>query len=106
MTEATQTPSQLLPSDVLAFAAEQGVTAYLPPVLELTRRVFPHAALRVELQDDPEIADDRHIVITIKAEGLTVTQALEARWRWHGELFTFCPAFLVSIFRLGLEEIR
>jgi hypothetical protein len=106
MTEATQIPSQVLPGDVLDFAAEQGVTTYLPAVLGMTRSVFPRAALRVVVEDDPEIANDRHIVIIVTVQDLSVPQALEARWQWHHELFASCPAPLVCVFRLGLEGVR
>jgi hypothetical protein len=42
------------------FAAEQDVSAYLPAVLALTRRIFPHQPLTVRLEDDPEFEDYRH----------------------------------------------
>jgi hypothetical protein len=106
MTEATQMAPPSLPSEVLAFAAEQHVGAYLVPVLNMTRRVLPRATLIVVVEDDPEITNDRQIVIIVKAEDLTVAEALEARWQWHRELFTCAPASLVSVFRLGLDGIR
>jgi hypothetical protein len=100
-------PLPAVPTEVLAFAAEQGVTAYLDPVLAMTRQVFPGAQqITVAIEDDPEIADDRHIVIAVKAGGLEVPQALEQRSRWHRELFTCCPAPLVCTFRLALEVGR
>jgi hypothetical protein len=106
MTGATQIAPPTLPCEVLAFAAEQRVSAYLPAVLDMTRRVFPCAALSVVVEDDPEIANDRHIVIRVNAKDLTVSEALEARWQWHRELFTCSPAPLAHVFRLGLEGVR
>ena len=106
MTGATQMAPPTLPREVLAFAAEQHVSAHLPAVLDMTRRVFPRATLSVVVEDDPEIANDRHIVLIVKADDLTVPEALEARWQWHRELFTCSPASLVYVFRLGLEGIR
>jgi hypothetical protein len=106
MTEAMQTLSQALSPDVQAVAAEQGVSAYLPCVLEMTQRVFPGAALNVVIEEDPEIANDRHVVVLAKAENLKVSQALEAIYEWHRGLFTCCPAPMVCVFRLGLEGTR
>lgn len=101
--ETTQTTSILVPQEVSAFAAEQGVSAELPAVLELTRRVFPTAAVSAFVEDDPEIADDRHIVVGATGARLTVDQALEKRNEWHHGLFACCPAPLVCVFRLGLQ---
>lgn len=103
MTKALQQSSITIPPDVSAFAAEQGVSAELPAVLEMTRRLFPEATLGVVVEDDPEIADDRHIVLEVKAKGMPIPEALEKRWQWHGCLFACCPAPLVCVFRLGLE---
>jgi hypothetical protein len=106
MTQTMRTSCVDVPPEVLAFAAEQGVHGVLPAVLEMTRRISPDARLTVLLEDDPEIADDRHIVIGVSAGGLEVPVALEARYQWHRELFTCCPAPLVWVFRLGLELAR
>ena len=53
-TAATTRPLPAIPPEVTAFAAEQGVNAYLLPVVELARRIFPTAPLTVLLEDDPE----------------------------------------------------
>jgi hypothetical protein len=90
-------------SEVIAFAAEQGISSVLPAVLEMTQRVFPGTPLRVAIEEDPEIANDRHLVVQVKVPHLEVVQALEARYQWHRELFACCPAPLVCTFRLGLE---
>ena len=103
MSLATQTPALVVPAEVLALAAKQGVTTYLPAVLEMTQRIFPNASLSVLVEDDPEIANDRHIVVRVQVEDLDVPQALDARYQWHRELFACCPAPLVSVFRVGLE---
>ena len=103
MTKTAQPIPPALPLEVHSFAAEQAVAAYLPSVLEMTRRIFADAQLSVVVEDDPEIPHDRHIVLIVKAKGLDVAQALAARWEWHRELFACCPAPLVCVFRLGLE---
>ena len=92
-----------IPAEVLGFAAEQGVEAELPAVLEMTCRAFPATHFSVALDEDPEYANDRHIVVLVKGVKLGVDQAVEARWQWHRGLLRCCPATLASIFRLGLE---
>lgn len=92
-----------IPDDVAAFAAEQGVSTQLPVVVEMTRRLFPDAEMFVQNEDDPEIANDRHIVIVTRPKGLSVDEALELLWEWHRQMFLNCPAPLVCVFRLGLE---
>jgi hypothetical protein len=42
-------------------------------------------------------------VLEVKAEDMKVSQALDARYQWHRDLFANCPAPLVCVFRLGLE---
>lgn len=92
------------PPDVAAFAKEQHVEEFLPKVLELTQRVFPSAAgLNVVVTEDPEIADDKHIVFEVQAVGLDVPQAVASEMRWCREIFDFCPAPLVCVFRLGMR---
>jgi hypothetical protein len=94
-----------LPPEVSAFAEEQGVGAYLLGVLELTRRVFPDARrFTVLVEDDPEIAGDRHIVFELDVP-LTIPQSLAAEWCWSEELFRLCPAPLVCVFRLGTDLV-
>ena len=102
MTQTSSLPIPV-PAEVIAFAAEQGVGAYLPGVLEMTRRTFPDAALGVVVEDDPEIPNDRHIVVLAKGIKLTVDQALEASDQWDRGLFACCPAPLVCVFRLGMS---
>jgi hypothetical protein len=92
-----------VPSEVSAFAAEQGLSAELQMVVDMTRRIFPDAAISVELDIDPEIASDRHIAVLASGVNLTVDQGMEASRSWHRELFHCCPATSAWVFRLGLE---
>jgi hypothetical protein len=92
---------------VQAFAAEQGVAAYLPAVLEMTQRHFPNARrMAVIVEDDPEIANDRHIVIEVDVAGLTPEQYVEIDWEWGRKLFDIVPAPLICVFRLGLSIVE
>jgi hypothetical protein len=103
MAQQTQAPPPVIPPEVQRFAAEQGVADCLPSVVEMTQHVFPEARrLAVALEEDWEIAEDRHIVLEVRVGNLEVPQALEARYRWHRGLFACCPAPQVSVFRLGL----
>jgi hypothetical protein len=92
-----------VPAEVAAFADEQGVTAYLPAMLEMTRRLFPAAPLRVLVEDDPEIADDRHIVFEVEVGGLSVPE-INAGWaQWSGEAFQHCPSTHLYVFQLRIR---
>src|SRR5438477_1847867 len=105
MSQATQTPVVTVPAEVLALAAEQGVDTVLPAVLEMTQRVFADSSVRVEIDVDPEIADDQHLLIAAQFRVDDVSQALETRYQWHRELFACCPAPLVCVFRLRMELV-
>jgi hypothetical protein len=91
-----------LPPEVLAFAAEAGVTDYLPAVLEMTRRIFPDVPPTVLVEDDPEIANDRHIVFQVDVTALNDAQLDSASQQWMRELFDHCPSTHVPVFRLGM----
>jgi hypothetical protein len=91
------------PADVLGFATQHQVADYLGPLWQALRQLFPTAeALRVFLEDDPEIRDDRHIVFDVRVPRDDVPDFVAAKRRWHDELFRVCPAPLACIFRLGL----
>ena len=49
---------------------------YLPAVLAMTQRLFPDARrLALLVEDDPEIANDRHLVIEVDVSGLDARNA-------------------------------
>jgi hypothetical protein len=100
---ATTTPLPLpvVPPEVQAFAEEQGVTAYMPAVLEMTRRIYPTAPMQLIVTDDPEIANDRHIVIEVAVPDWDATQLVASDQQWTRDIFEHCPATHVSVFRLG-----
>lgn len=105
MTQATQTPSLIaLPPAVFAVAAEQGATAYLRPVLDLTHSVFPDRPVAVFVDEDPEIANDRHIILNVDVTGLDAEQMFACQQRWLRELFDHCPATHVCVFRLAMID--
>lgn len=93
-----------LPPEVTAVAEKLGVKAELPQVIAMTQVVFPGDAVRVEIDDDPEIADDRHLAIVVRATTESVEQLVATQWKWHEQLFRCCPAPLTSVFRLSTES--
>ena len=97
-------PSPSFPADVTAFAAESGVTEYLVPVWEMTRRVFPTARrIAPVLEYDPEIAGLRWIVFEVEIGGMTVEQYVDLHWEWDRELFKICPSTHVCDVGLHLD---
>jgi hypothetical protein len=101
----TPTPATrpAVPPEVLQFAAENGVSEYLYPVMELASSIFPGRPLTVLLEGDPEIADDWHIVFEVDTRDFDADQLLAAQRRWTGEKFRVCPAPHVCVFRLGMS---
>src|SRR5437763_14757884 len=95
-------PLPAVSPEVRAFAEEQGVTAYLPAVLEMTRRIFPQASMTVLVEDDPEIANDRHIVLEVDTEGLDLEQLIATRQQWVQDIFRCCPSTHAWVFRIGM----
>lgn len=102
MTQTTTAPLPVIPPEVAAFAAEQGVTEYLPALLALVRRIFPQSRIGVLLEDDPEIANDWHIVFEVDVNGMEEHQLFTAQTQWSSEIFQHCPATHVCVFRLGM----
>lgn len=92
-----------LSAEVAQVAKDFGVVEELHRVLAMTQRLFPDCPMRVEIDDDPEIANDRHLAIVVQDRIADVEEALAARWRWNAELFGCCPAPLAHVFRLGME---
>ncbi len=99
----TSLPVPVAPPDVLAFADEQGVRAYLPAVLEMTRRIFPTWPIKVFLEGDPEIVNDWHIILEAQVpEEATAETLFDLDQQWVWQIFEHCPSTHVCIFRLGM----
>jgi hypothetical protein len=96
-------PRPTILPEVVAFAREQGVEQYLAPLIELTRQVYPSATrFDVFVEDDPEIANDRHIVFELDAP-LTVEQSLQADNRWGEGWLRIEPYPRSCIFRKSVN---
>jgi hypothetical protein len=99
----TSLPLPEVSPEIQTFAEEQGVAAYLPAVLALTRRIFPNWPIKVLLEDDPEIANDWHIVLEVQVPEHAAAETLLALdEQWVEKIFTCCPSTHVCIFRLGM----
>jgi hypothetical protein len=101
-TTVTALPLPVIPPEVSAFAAEAGVRDYLLPVVEMTRRLFPMAPLSVFVEVDPEIPNERYIVLEVDVTGWREEPLFAARQGWTSDLFVHCPATHVHSFRLGM----
>ena len=94
----------VFPAEVLAFAIASGVEDCLQPLLEATHRIFPTARfVRVQIDDDPEIRDDRHILFEVKVPDVGLKGAQQGRKAWIEELFRVCSALRACVFRLSLD---
>lgn len=92
-----------LSAEIMQVAKDFGVVEELHRVLAMTQRLFPDYSMRVEIDDDPEIANDRHLLIVVQDRIADVKEALAIRRRWNGELFQCCAVPLAHVFRLGME---
>ena len=92
------------PADVVTFAIANQVQQCLQPLLEAIHRIFPTARwVKVLIDDDPEIRDDRHILFEVKVPDVGLEGARQGRQAWIAELFRVCPAPQVCVFRLYLD---
>jgi hypothetical protein len=99
-------PPLTVPPEVCAFAHDKGVEQHLPALIDLSRRVFPEASrVQILLDEDPEIADDRHIVFRL-AVPLDMPESLAADRQWIEGLNRVCPKAQVCVFRLSLDLVR
>jgi hypothetical protein len=90
------------PPDVKTLADELGVTAYLQPVYEMTQEVYRKAPLTLQVDEDPEIPNDRRVLFEVDVTGWSAPELVAAENRWSEKVFEHCPSTHVSYFRLGL----
>lgn len=92
-----------IPQDAVEFAVQQGVSEFLQPLLEMTSRIFPDAAIRLLVETDAEDGSDHYLVVEVKVGKMAVAEAFALRQRWLEELFEQCPSTKTPVFVLGLE---
>lgn len=102
-TTASPKPQGVSP-EIDAIAEQLGVRNELPRVIAMTQMVFPGTPWRVQIDDDPELPEDRHLAIVVQTQIPNVDELVATQWRWHEQLFACCPAPLVPIFRLSTES--
>jgi hypothetical protein len=94
----------VFPADVLAFAAERGVTDYLVPLYELTKQCFPGAALTVCQENDYEIAGLGWVVYEVAVyDSWDDEPRRAAHRRWIISFIEICPSDLSINFTLGFR---
>ena len=99
----TVLPLPDVPPDVRTFAEEEGLAAYLPAVLAMTRRIFQSWRITVFLEEDLEITGDWYITLEVQVPDDAIPEKLaEMDWQWHGEISQHCPSTHVRIFHLGM----
>ena len=57
------------PPEVKTLADELRVTAYLQPVYEMTQEVYRKAPLTLQVDEDPEIPNDRRVLFEVDVTG-------------------------------------
>jgi hypothetical protein len=101
--EASLEKPPTVPDDVWRFAMKWRVVKPLLAVLEMTRTIFPGCEPGWKLENDPELAGDRYIVVHVLGKGLDVSQGLSARRAWSEGLVSVCPDPARYVFHLRLE---
>ena len=95
-------PAHLSP-EAQAFAVERGVTAYLPAVLNLVRRLFPACPFRVLLVDAPELEAYRHLAFEVQSGEREAERLLSLRQQWTRGILEVCPPACALAFLLRLR---
>ena len=102
----TQATGWQWPAEVLTYAAERGVQAYLDPLREALYRVFPTLqSLRVFVEQDQELRDVRCIVFEVAVPEQDIPDFVQAMHVWSREKFRVCPAPLVCEFCLTVLPV-
>ena len=89
-----------LTAEVRELAARLGVAAELPRVLEMTREVFPNAAVEINVDTDPEIAEEVCLAVVVRTDIADGGELFRIARPWHRRLFECCHPHKASAFRL------
>src|SRR5262249_60917228 len=99
--QAVALPLPAIPPDVQAFAAEKGVSRYLPAVVSLARRAFPSSSLMVSLGQDAEDETHRYIALDVEVGGQEAEELVTAQRTWSAGVSQVCPSRHAVFFVLG-----
>ena len=100
-------PTAPLWSDAVIAVAEQNhVLASLDPLWQATREIFPTAQwIKVYLQDDYEVPNEKHIVFDVSLPDPGYPQYRAALRAWNMEMIRICSAPLTYVFQLLLDVV-
>jgi hypothetical protein len=87
-----------VPTEVLSFAAEMGVSEWVYPVLEMTMHAYPARAIKIFVQHDYEDPDWRSIVLQTERGNYTSEQYLAAHRALATEIVRSVPAHARQLF--------
>src|SRR5947208_749150 len=93
----------VFPAAVRAFAAARGVTGYLVPLYDLTKRCFNGADVTVTLESDYEAPDLSWIVYHVAAGDGGEEPRQAARSRWRDEKLRVLPPSASGLFVLRVR---
>jgi hypothetical protein len=99
--QAVALPLPVIPPEVLAFAAERGVSRYLPAAINLARQAFPSSALVVSLREDAEDATHPYIALDIEVGGMSTEELLAGQRTWSAGVSEVCLSRHAVYFVLG-----
>jgi hypothetical protein len=103
MPTLTASDPAIFPADVLAFAAEHGITDYLVPLYELARRCFDGVAVTARVEHDNEIPGMSWIVYEVPVATWESESYRAAHDRWLTAFGEQCPSELSINFVLGIR---
>ena len=87
MTTAVATPVTW-DQETQAFIEANGLGELLPKLVEAVRQIFPdNEGLSVYVEDDPEIADLRSVMIDVVDPHSSLDEYMRRRDLWHEALF-------------------
>lgn len=102
--DAKKGPMPEVPADVAAYAAQKGVSAFLPGVLGLARELFPNEPMSVAMHHDREIADLHWIEIGVRVPWDTDYAAVRPKYEeFHRRMLGVCPATHLHAFTLDVD---
>ena len=104
MTQTLTAPNPaVFPDDVLAFAAERGVTEYLGPLYDLAKTCFDGTDVGIKLESDGEIADMSWIAFEVAVSDWNLDRFRAAYDRWIAGFIEACPSDDSIHFVLGMR---
>ena len=93
----------VFPADVLAFAAERGVTEYLVPLYELAKQCFDGADVTVTFESDYEIPDLHWIVYEVAGGRVPDESRRSAYYRCIDEKLRLLPPSACASFAMRVR---